>query len=41
MEEMRNAWEILSRKSERKSSPRRYRRKWEANIRMDLRELEW
>jgi hypothetical protein len=37
----RNAHKILFRKPERKRSLGRFRRRWEDNIRMDLRETEW
>jgi hypothetical protein len=38
MREMRNSFKILVRKPERKTPLRRTRRRWEDNIRMDLRE---
>jgi hypothetical protein len=40
VEEMRNAYKILVRKSEG-GLRGRYRRRWEHNIRMDLREIRW
>jgi len=41
MGEMRNAYEILVGKPERKRPLGRSRRGWEDNIRMDLREIGW
>jgi hypothetical protein len=41
MEEMRNAYIIFVGKSERRSTLGRPKRRWERNIRMDLRELVW
>jgi hypothetical protein len=38
---MRNAYKILVRKPAGKRPLRRYRRRWEDNIRMDIREAEW
>jgi len=40
-EEMRNVYKILVGKSERKIPLGRPRRRWEDNIRMDLREIRW
>jgi hypothetical protein len=37
----RNAFKILVGKPEGKRPLGRHRRRWEANIRMDLREIEW
>jgi hypothetical protein len=39
--EKRNAYSILVRKSEGKRPLGRPRRRWENNIRMDLREIGW
>jgi hypothetical protein len=39
--ELRNAYIILVRKPDRKISLGRPRYRWEDNIRMDLREIEW
>jgi Lhr-like helicase len=41
MGEMRNIYKILVTKPERKSLLRRPRCRWEDNIRMYLREVEW
>jgi len=41
MGQMRNIYKTLVRKHEEKSSLERSRCKWEDNIRMDLREIEW
>jgi hypothetical protein len=41
MEELRNAYEVLVGKPEGKRPFGRPRRRWEANIRMDLREIVW
>jgi hypothetical protein len=41
MGEMRNVYKILVEKSEGKRPLGRPRRRWEDNIRMDLREMEW
>jgi hypothetical protein len=41
MGEKKNAYTILVRKPERKRLLRRYRRRWEDNIKMDLREIGW
>jgi hypothetical protein len=41
MREMRSGCKILARKPERKRSIGRPRRRWEDNIRMDLRETWW
>jgi transcription termination factor 2 len=41
MEEKRNAYRILVGKQEGKRPLRRFRRRWEDNIRMDLRETGW
>jgi hypothetical protein len=41
MGEMRNAYRIMVRKPEGKRSCKRPGHRWENNIRMDLRELEW
>jgi hypothetical protein len=41
MEEMRNAYTILVGKPEGKRQLGRPRRRWEYNIRMDLREIGW
>jgi hypothetical protein len=41
MEEMRNAYKILVRKSERKGSLGRPGHGWKDNIIMDLREIGW
>jgi hypothetical protein len=38
---MRNAYNILIGKPERKRSLGRLRHRWEYNIRMDLREIGW
>jgi hypothetical protein len=38
---MRNACNILIGKPEGKRPLRRHRRRWEYNVRMDLREIEW
>jgi len=38
---MRNAYNILARKPEGKSPLGRHRRRWEDNIKIDLRETEW
>jgi hypothetical protein len=39
MEEKRNAYRILVGKQEGKRPPGRLRRRWENNIKMDLREI--
>jgi hypothetical protein len=39
--EMRNEYNTFFRKPEGKVSPVRPRRRWEDNIRMDLREIKW
>jgi hypothetical protein len=39
--EKRHAYRILVRKPERKRPLERPRRRWEDNITMDLREIEW
>jgi hypothetical protein len=41
MGEIKNAYKILVGKPEGKSLLRRPRRRWENNIRMDLREIGW
>jgi hypothetical protein len=41
VEEIRNAYNILVRKLEGKRTLRIPRHRWEDNIRMDLREVEW
>jgi hypothetical protein len=41
MREKRNAYRILVGKAEGKRSLGRPRRRWEENIRMDLREIGW
>jgi hypothetical protein len=41
MEEKRNAYKILVGKPERERLFGRYRRRWENNIIMDLREIDW
>jgi hypothetical protein len=41
MEERRNAYKILVGKSEGKRQLGRPKRRWEYNIRMDLREIRW
>jgi hypothetical protein len=41
MVEVRNAYKILAGKSEGKRPCGRPRRKWEDNIKMDLREAGW
>jgi len=41
MEEMRNIYNILIGKLEGKRPPGRPMRRWEGNIRMDLREIGW
>jgi hypothetical protein len=41
MEEMRNAYKIFVEKPEWKKSLGRLRRRWEDNIRMDVREVGW
>jgi hypothetical protein len=41
MGEMRNTYQIFVGKPERKRPLRRPRCRWEDNIRMDLREIEW
>jgi hypothetical protein len=41
MGEKINAYNILIGKPEGKTLPRKSRRRWEANIRMDLRALGW
>jgi hypothetical protein len=41
MGEMRNAYKIFIGKHEGKKPRRRHRRRWEYNIRMDLREIGW
>jgi hypothetical protein len=41
MEEMRNAYSISAGKPEGKRPFGRFRRTWEDNIRMDLREVGW
>jgi hypothetical protein len=38
---MRNPYKLLVGKSEKKGKLRRYGRRWEHNIRMDLRERGW
>jgi hypothetical protein len=37
----RNAYRVLVGKARRKETTRRPRRRWEDNIRMELREIEW
>jgi len=39
MEEMKNAYKILAGRPEGKGPLKRYRLRWECNIRMDLREI--
>jgi hypothetical protein len=39
--EIRNAYNILIGKPKGKRLHGRHRRRWEGNIRMDLREIEW
>jgi hypothetical protein len=41
MEEKRNAYRILLGKPERKMPLGRHKSRWEDNIKMDLREIEW
>jgi hypothetical protein len=41
MREMRNSYKILVRKREEKRPLGRPRRRWENNIRMGLKEIEW
>jgi hypothetical protein len=41
MGEMRNGYKIFVEKSEGKRPLRRRRRRWEDNIKMDLKEIEW
>jgi hypothetical protein len=41
MRDMRNAYNILFGKPEGKRPLGRPRRRWEDNIRLDLREIEW
>jgi hypothetical protein len=41
MGEMRNAYNILVWKTEKKKPLERPKRRWEDNIKMDLREVEW
>jgi hypothetical protein len=41
MREIRNAYNILVSKTERKRTLGRHRRRWENNIRTDLREIWW
>jgi hypothetical protein len=41
MGEIRNAYKIFMGKSEGKRPLRRYKRRWEDNIRMDLREIRF
>jgi hypothetical protein len=41
MEVMRNAYKILVGKPEGKIQFLRYKRRWQCNIRMDLREIGW
>jgi hypothetical protein len=41
MGEMRIVYNILVRKRERQAQLGRYRRRWEGNIRMYLREIVW
>jgi hypothetical protein len=41
MGQIRNAYAILVGKSEEKRPSRRPRRRWEDNIRIDLREIGW
>jgi hypothetical protein len=41
MREMRSAYKILVRKPEEKRPLRRARCRWEDNIGLDLREIEW
>jgi hypothetical protein len=41
MREKRNACSILEGKPEGKRPPRRPRRRWADNIKMDLREIGW
>jgi hypothetical protein len=41
MGERRNAYKILDRKPEGKKALRRPMHRWENNIRMDLRDVEW
>jgi len=41
MEEMRNAYKILVRKPERERLLGGPRRRWEDNIKMDIREIGW
>jgi hypothetical protein len=41
MGEKRNAYTVLVGKPEGKRPLERSRRRWENNIRMDLREMEW
>jgi len=41
MSEMRNAYSILVGKPEGKRLLRRPRRRWEDNIRMNLKKIEW
>jgi hypothetical protein len=39
--EVRNAYRILVRKPEGKRPLRRFRHRWEDNVRMDLKEICW
>jgi len=41
MDDTGNAYKILIEKTEGKEPPQRYRRRWEDNIRNDLREMRW
>ena len=41
MEESRGVYRILMRKLERRRSLGRPRRRWEDDIKMDIREVEW
>jgi len=41
MEDMRNSYEVWLGKPERKRLLGRLRRRWEGNIRMDLRKIGW
>jgi hypothetical protein len=41
MGEMRNACQIIIREAERKKPLRRYRLRWEDNIKMVIREIRW
>jgi len=40
VDDLRNSYKILVRKGEGMRSLRRFRRRWEDNIRMDLKEIE-